>query len=103
MQFWEVGGKRSALVPVVKDVVGIIFPRSQKSPLILWSFDQSPPCVSHVNSPRDGAEIGEPITSNFLGVARPKFLRTWAKQRSLNHPWSAQLHEGLRHTQDAEA
>ena len=31
MHFWEMGRKRSALVPVVKDVVGMIFPRSQKA------------------------------------------------------------------------
>lgn len=37
--FWEMGRKRSSVVPVAKDVVGIIFPRSQKA---LDDFRKSP-------------------------------------------------------------
>lgn len=72
--FEEMDRKRSALVPVVKDMVGIIFPRSQKALdgfgkplLVLGSLDESTLCVSCVKSPAGGAEPGRTITSNLLG------------------------------------
>lgn len=74
----ELGRKRSTMVPEVKDVVGIIFPGSQKaldgfwkSLLPLWSSDKSTLCISYATSSKGGTEPRRPMTSSFLVFPGP--------------------------------
>lgn len=95
----EVGRKKSAMVPVVKDVQDIFFSASQKalvsfwkSPLVLWSFDKS--TVFVMWNPQKVPLILEAYNQPLPGIARSKWLSVAKIAKCALVQWSTSKENG---------